>query len=133
MSGAARFGLVLLLLTTACTSPAPASQSAPAPTVPAPRPQTPPTPTSTARSGLVVVEAADQYFNPPQVTVAPGTTVIWKDVQGEHNMVADDQSFASDVLIEGQSYTYVFSAPGQYRYVCTLHVGAGMWAEIDVQ
>jgi plastocyanin len=127
----------LLLFLLACSAPAadvlptttPTSTSISA----APALQPLPTPTSTLRSGVLVIEAADQYFNPPEVTVAVGTTVIWKDVQGTHNMVADDQSFASEVLIEGESYAHVFSAPGQYRYICTLHVGAGMWAEIDVK
>jgi plastocyanin len=81
----------------------------------------------------VVVEAAEQYFNPDQMTVPVGTTVIWKDTQGTHDMVADDKSFASAVLIEGGSYSHVFDRPGHFRYICTLHVGAGMWAEVDVQ
>ena len=112
--------LALLLLLTACT---PGDGTA----------QPLPTPTSAVRSGVVVIEAADQYFNPAEMTVAPGTTVVWKDVQGTHNMVADDESFASEVLIEGESYTHIFTAPGHYRYICTLHVGAGMWAEVDVE
>jgi plastocyanin len=82
--------------------------------------------------GAVIVEAAEQYFNPELVTVSAGTTVLWKDVQGTHDMVADDRSFASAVLFEGGTFTHTFSQPGRYRYVCTLHLGAGMWAEVDV-
>jgi plastocyanin len=85
------------------------------------------------QSSVVVVEAAEQYFNPDQITVNVGTTVVWNDVQGTHDMVADDKSFASAVLFEGGSYAHLFTAPGRYRYVCTLHVGAGMWAEINVR
>ncbi len=85
------------------------------------------------QSSVVVIEAAEQYFNPDQVTVNVGTTVVWNDVQGTHDMVADDKSFASAVLFEGGSYAHLFTTPGRYRYVCTLHVGAGMWAEIDVR
>jgi len=82
---------------------------------------------------VVVVEAAEQYFYPELVTVPSGTTVLWRDVQGTHDMVADDRSFASAVLFEGGTYAYTFSRSGHYRYVCTLHVGAGMWAEVDVE
>jgi len=85
------------------------------------------------QGSVVVVEAAEQYFNPDQITVNVGTTVVWNDVQGTHDMVADDRSFASAVLFEGGSYAHLFSAAGRYRYVCTLHVGAGMWAEINVR
>jgi plastocyanin len=62
-----------------------------------------------------------------------GLVVVWNDVQGTHDMVADDRSFASAVLFEGGSYAHLFTAAGRYRYVCTLHVGAGMWAEINVR
>jgi plastocyanin len=81
---------------------------------------------------VVTVEAAEQYFNPVQVTVSVGTTVIWNDVQGTHDMVAEDRSFASAVLFEGGTYAHTFTAPGHYHYVCTLHLGAGMWADVDV-
>jgi plastocyanin len=90
-------------------------------------------PTATYKGSSVVVEAAEQYFYPELVTVSPGTTVLWKDVQGTHDMVAEDRSFASAVLFEGGTYSFTFTASGHYRYVCTLHVGAGMWAEVDVE
>src|ERR1043166_7545088 len=67
---------LLVLLLTACRAPAPA-------------PQPPATPTPLVLSGVVVIEAAEQYFYPAQVTVVPGTTVVWKDVQGTHDMLAD--------------------------------------------
>ena len=97
-----------------------------------------PTPPQTAtlpprpQANAVFIDAAEQYFNPEQVTIKVGTTVVWKDVQGTHDMVADDRSFASAVLFEGGTYSHLFDTPGHYRYICTLHVGAGMWAEIDV-
>src|SRR5258708_2892817 len=92
-----------------------------------------PTPVSRSATGVTVVEAAEQYFNPDQLTVPVGTTVVWNDVQGTHDMGADDKSFASAVLFEGGSYAHLFTTAGRYRYVCTLHVGAGMWAEVIVQ
>jgi plastocyanin len=92
------------------------------------------TPATSAQNqpSVVSVEAAEQYFNPAELSINVGTTVVWKDVQGTHDMVADDGSFASAVLIEGGTYAHRFTSVGHYRYVCTLHVGAGMWAEIDV-
>lgn len=106
-----RLALLVVLVALGGCSPAPAAQSQPS---------------------VVSIEAAEQYFNPAQISIGVGTTVTWKDVQGTHDMVADDGSFASAVLIEGGSYSHRFTTPGHYRYVCTLHVGAGMWAEIDV-
>jgi plastocyanin len=115
----------------ACSVAAPSSPNA------LPTPGTAPSPTAAATPGAsrgaVIVEAAEQYFYPEQITIAAGTTVLWKDVQGTHDMVAEDRSFASAVLFEGGTYSHTFTSPGRYRYVCTLHVGAGMWAEIDVE
>ena len=90
-------------------------------------------PTPAVLRGTVVVEAAEQYFYPEQVTIARGTTILWIDIQGTHDMVADDRTFASAVLVEGGIYSFTFNTPGLYRYICTLHVGAGMWAEITVE
>ena len=124
---------VLVLVGAACAA-APTSVTPTAAAPLTPLTATPePSPTARTSTGVVQVEAAEQYFNPAQITVNVGTTVVWNDVQGTHDMVADDKSFASAVLFEGGSYAHQFSAPGHYRYICTLHVGAGMWAEVDVQ
>jgi plastocyanin len=120
-----------LVLVGAACSAAPA-QVTPTPATP-PTATSAPSPTARASTGVVQIEAAEQYFNPDQITVNVGTTVVWNDVQGTHDMVADDKSFASAVLFEGGSYAHMFTTPGRYRYICTLHVGAGMWAEVDVQ
>jgi plastocyanin len=117
----------IVLFSAGCTTPPPGL----APTAPAPAATA--TPDATPYKGPVVVEAAEQYFYPEMVTISRGTTVMWKDVQGTHDMVAEDRSFASAVLFEGGTYSFTFTTSGHYRYVCTLHVGAGMWADIDVE
>jgi plastocyanin len=127
-------GAAVAALAAAC-APTPAAplepRAATAPrTTPTAVPVTP-TPAPAARTA-VVVDAAEQYFYPEQVTISAGTTVLWRDVQGTHDMVADDRTFASAVLFEGGTYSFTFTRPGVYRYVCTLHVGAGMWGEIAV-
>jgi plastocyanin len=125
----------VLLLGAGCSTSAPSEGTPvsirPTPTPPLAQPTLAPTP-SVSR-GAVVIEAAEQYFYPEQVTISPGTTVLWKDVQGTHDMVADDRSFASAVLFEGGTYSFTFMNRGRYRYVCTLHLGAGMWAEVNVE
>ena len=123
--------LFVVLLTVGCT--APPSKVAPTAAVPTSLPPTVIAPASSAYKGPVVIEAAEQYFYPELITVNRGTTVLWKDVQGTHDMVAEDRSFASAVLFEGGTYSFTFTTSGQYRYICTLHVGAGMWAEVDVE
>lgn len=125
--------IVLLLLTVGCAAPSmDVAKPTPAISTLAPTATTV-QPTISPYKGPVVIEAAEQYFYPELVTISPGTTVLWKDVQGTHDMVAEDRSFASAVLFEGGTYSFTFTTSGHYRYVCTLHVGAGMWAEVDVE
>jgi len=124
--------LVFIVLIATCCAPRPPDVVLPTATV-APPPTASAPPMTSPYKGPVVIEAAEQYFYPELITVSPGTTVLWKDVQGTHDMVAEDRSFASAVLFEGGSYSFTFTASGHYRYVCTLHVGAGMWAEVDVE
>jgi plastocyanin len=89
--------------------------------------------TPTPDTGNVTVQAAEQFFNPAVITVAVGTTVTWKDVQGSHDVVADDGSFASSTLDEGGTFTYKFRTRGRFHYVCTFHAGNGMFADVIVQ
>jgi plastocyanin len=119
--------VLVVLFGAGCAAPS----SGPGPTPAAPAATS--TPDSAPYKGPVVIEAAEQYFYPELVTISRGTTVLWKDVQGTHDMVAEDRSFASAVLFEGGTYSFTFTTSGHYRYVCTLHVGAGMWADIDVE
>jgi len=70
------------------------------------------------------------------VTVAAGTTVIWRNGGGgevQHNVVAEDSSFATGDIGPGNTYTHMFSAPGRFPYVCTYHVPQGMTGEIIVE
>ncbi len=61
-------------------------------------------------------------FAPVTITVAPGTTVRWKNMDGEpHTVRSIDASFRSDPLDENDSFTFRFDKPGTYRYVCSIH------------
>jgi plastocyanin len=113
---------------------------------PAPPPIAPPTPTALASpttqstlapptqgSTVTTIDAVEQYFNPPTLTVPLGTSVQWRDLQGTHDVVAYDHSFASTVMFEGGTYSFTFTHVGHYLYVCTLHEGAGMIGEIVVE
>jgi len=87
------------------------------------------------KPGTVVtsIDAVEQYFNPPTLTVPLGTSVQWRDLQGTHDVVAYDHTFASTVMFEGGTYSFTFTQAGHYPYVCTLHEGAGMVGEIVVE
>jgi plastocyanin len=61
-------------------------------------------------------------FSPTAKTVTVGTTVHWKNLDGEpHTVRSVDASFRSDALDQNESYTVKFDKPGTYKYVCSIH------------
>jgi len=69
-----------------------------------------------------VIELAQFAFTPTALTVPAGTTVRWKNLDGEpHTIVSIDGLFRSGALDQGDAFEYAFSKPGSYRYVCSIH------------
>ncbi len=61
-------------------------------------------------------------FSPVSMTVAVGTTVRWKNLDGEpHTIRGVDTGFASGALDQNDSFAFKFDKPGTYRYVCSIH------------
>ncbi len=95
------------------------------------------------------VGMTDMGFVPPAITVNVGTKVVWKNSsQVIHNVVDDAgkalskvdvklpagaSPFDSGLMQPGQSFSRVFTEPGVYRYVCTLHEGSGMKGVVIVR
>jgi len=71
-------------------------------------------------------------FSPMMLTVKAGTTVTWKNMDGEpHTVVSPDGVFRSHALDQGDTFTYKFDTPGTYKYICSIH--PKMMAAIVVQ
>ncbi len=71
--------------------------------------------------GVVVpVSIQDGYFDPADVTVASGTTVVWTN-EGSlpHTVTADNGLFDSGVLYPGDSYSVWFGGSGTVTYHCS--------------
>jgi plastocyanin len=64
-------------------------------------------------------------FNPPNIVVAPGTTVTWVNAdRAPHTVTATDPAgaFDSGTLRPGQSFSFTFTQPGTtYAYYCAIH------------
>jgi plastocyanin len=68
------------------------------------------------------ISIRDFSFAPTSMTVAVGTTVRWKNLDGEpHTVRSVDSGFRSDPLDQNDSFTFTFDKPGTYRYVCSIH------------
>jgi plastocyanin len=79
-----------------------------------------------ASAGETAVTALDDAFDPDSVQVPVGTTVTWTH-QGKspHTITADNGSFDSGQLGQGDRYSFTFREPGLYPYHCIYHGAAG--------
>ena len=63
-------------------------------------------------------------YAPDNITVVIGVnnTIIWTNNDNEpHTVTASDGSFDSENMNPGASFTYTFTTPGTYEYICTYH------------
>src|SRR5438477_11024977 len=58
------------------------------------------------------VKISNFQFTPKVLTVAPGTTVEWVNEAGRHTVEADNGSFKSDVLKQGDKFAHKFDKAG---------------------
>jgi plastocyanin len=76
----------------------------------------------------------DNSYGPTSLTVAPGTTVVWVNKgHNMHSVASFDGAFQSITLAPGETFSYTFTAPGEYRYVCKQHGRQGMLGMVVVQ
>jgi plastocyanin len=76
-------------------------------------------PASTATKGVAINATG---FSPATVTIATTDAVRWtnRDTKN-HQIVANNGSFASPVIAPGKTYRHVFSTAGTFRYHDALH------------
>jgi plastocyanin len=56
------------------------------------------------------------------VTVTPGSTVTWTNLDGEpHTVASVDGLFRSPALDQNDSFRFTFDKPGVYKYICSIH------------
>jgi len=78
------------------------------------------------------VTVSNNSYNPSSLVINSGDTVIWTNVQGNHNVNGTTASFPNNPQSFGNSvgsgwtYSFVFTIPGNYDYKCDPHVFFGM-------
>jgi amicyanin len=75
-------------------------------------------------TGTVNVDIRDFSFQPAEVKVKVGDTVVWTQrdkVQHNVEIVSGPESFKSELLELGKTFSYTFTKPGEYSYKCTPH------------
>jgi len=73
-------------------------------------------------AATVTVDITKFTNAPKELTIAPGTRVVWtnKD-ETPHTVTSNDKSFASKGLDTGDKFEHTFAAPGDFDYICTVH------------
>jgi plastocyanin len=70
-----------------------------------------------AGASTQTVQITKNGFTPQVVTINTGDTVTWHNADtADHQVVADDGSFASPVLHADQSYSHTFANAGNVKY-----------------
>ena len=61
-------------------------------------------------------------FQPGALAVRPGTRVTWTNEDGvPHRVKANDDSFESEDLAQGDTFEHTFDAAGTFDYICAIH------------
>jgi Tol biopolymer transport system component/plastocyanin len=77
------------------------------------------------------VSIGDNFYEPPTVSVAAGTKVVWKNNGfSAHSVTSDTGAFdsspscpSSGCMAPGTTFSFKFNAPGSFAYHCRLHPG----------
>jgi plastocyanin len=78
---------------------------------------------NSAGTGPVASVSMDHNtFIPGEITVAPGTTVTWVNNETmPHTVVNPNQGFRSKFLVKDAKFSFTFTTPGDYDYLCSIH------------
>jgi plastocyanin len=82
-----------------------------------------------AVAGVTTVEMRGNRFQPPVIQVTQGQTVTWSFNDGGVTHNVKGRGWGSGDQASG-TFRHTFTAPGSYRYSCTLHLG--MNGRVDV-
>jgi plastocyanin len=74
-----------------------------------------------ARANETSVTIDNFTFQPAQLTVKVGTTVTWKNHDDIPHAIVSAGKFRSKTLDTDDSYSFTFTAAGDYKYFCSLH------------
>jgi len=69
-----------------------------------------------------VIEISGLAFEPAELTVREGDTIIWVNVDPlVHTATADDGSWDSGLMASGDEWEFVADTAGEFDYTCTPH------------
>jgi plastocyanin len=74
------------------------------------------------RAAEHAIQIADSAFSPATLTISVGDSVTWTNADDRpHTVTSNDGAFDSGNLDEGRAFSFTFTEPGTYTYVCNYH------------
>ena len=78
---------------------------------------------------VTVTSTPEPLFIPKYVTIQVGDKVTWKNVDGTHNVVSDDDLFSSGFVQPPDGpvwpFKFTFNSTGTFGYYCSIHGNTG--------
>ena len=75
-----------------------------------------------APASTVDINIAKFAYGPKEITVAPGTKIVWTNHdQTPHSVTSNDKAFASKGLDTDDKFEHTFTSEGDFSYICTVH------------
>jgi plastocyanin len=75
-----------------------------------------------ASPSSVDVSIAKFAYGPKEVTIPPGTKIVWTNHDDTpHTVTSNDKSFASKGLDTDDKFEHTFANEGDFSYICTVH------------
>src|ERR1700709_1268364 len=75
--------------------------------------------TARAEDGVVTID--NFTFQPQELAVKAGTTVTWKNHDDIPHPIVSAGKFRSKTMDTDDSFSFTFTAAGDYKYFCSLH------------
>lgn len=85
------------------------------------------------------VAVLNNRYEPKEITIQVGDTVVWTNSSGHHNVNGAKSVFASNPVSFGNNlgmnwtFQYVFETSGTYDYQCDPHTAFGMYGKVIVK
>lgn len=77
---------------------------------------------SNAFAAAPTVDITKFAFTPGELTVAPGTTIVWTNHdEVPHTVASKDKRLMSKALDTDDRFEHTFDEEGDFAYYCTLH------------
>lgn len=92
-------------------------------------------PSAWAQGQEVTVRMEDNFFEPANITIEPGTTVTWVQSGNNPHTTTSYDGLWDSGMIEGGSggtFSFTFEEPGTYDYFCIPHESLGMIGSVTV-